>query len=146
MLSWFKSIKILLDSINNFGKDLETIFKEGEDEDVKKVDYGTNPTYFMTKVKSGVLTKPEDLDLYPVNVANKIDNAFNFLEPENYIIIQLFKISADVDKEDLLSHVKEEGECYNTPGEPRKTEVPAYYYYSTEIQADNSKKPTETLI
>ena len=51
MLSWFKSIKILLDSINNFGKDLETIFKEGEDEDVKKVDYGTNLTYFMTKVK-----------------------------------------------------------------------------------------------
>lgn len=76
----------------------------------------------------------------------KIDNAFNFLEPENDIIVQIFKISGDVDKEDFLSHVKEEDEYYNTTGEPRKTEVPAYCYYSIKIQADNSKKPTETLI
>ena len=46
----------------------------------------------MKKVKAGVLTKPEDLDLYPVNVVTKIDNAFNFLEPENDIIVQLFKL------------------------------------------------------
>jgi len=30
---------------------------------VKKVDYGTNPTYFMAKDKDGVTTKLEDLDL-----------------------------------------------------------------------------------
>ena len=57
------TIKIPLDSINNLGKVLEILFKEGEDEDVKKVDYETHPTYFMAKDKAGVTTKLEDLDL-----------------------------------------------------------------------------------
>jgi len=49
------TIKKPLESETNLGKDIETLFKEGEDEDEKKVDYGTNPTYFMTKIKLMIL-------------------------------------------------------------------------------------------
>lgn len=34
-----------LDNANKLGKDLETLFKEGEDENEEKIDYGNNSTY-----------------------------------------------------------------------------------------------------
>jgi len=55
-------------------------------------------------------------------------------------------LSGDVDKDHLLEHAKEAGDSYNTPPEPGKPEEPANCYYTTEIQADENKKPVENLI
>jgi len=131
-------IKPLL-SENNFGKDIETLFKEGEDEDEKKIDYGTNPTYFMTKIKAGIIPKPKDLDLIPVNGTNKIENIYKSLELKDDELIQLFKLSGFVDKKHLLDHAIEAGECYNTQREPGISEESQNCYYTTtEIEGDNT--------
>lgn len=75
-----------------------------------------------------------------------MDNALKSLETENddiiQLFIQLFKISLDVDKENILYHLKKAGDYYNTQSEPGNPEVPVNCYNSTEIQSDNSKKPS----
>ena len=54
------------------GKDFETFFKEGEEEDEmnKRNELGI-PIYYFSKLKGGVLTKPEDLQYFQANGKSK---------------------------------------------------------------------------
>ena len=132
------------------GKDIETVFKEGEDEEDKGNDLGT-PIYYFTKLKGGVATKPEDVRLYQANGKNKLDDLYNEikklgpLDPND--CLQVYKVSGDVDNNNLLLHVKEAGELFNNPEDDKKNNEPTTSYYTTEVMGEAGSKPgDENLI
>ena len=147
------SVTIKKDPDNSMhkGKDIETVFKEGEDEEEDKGKDLGEPIYYFTKIKGGEMFKPGNVQLYSAYGTTKIDDLYNEIQKlgplEKNDGIQLFKVSGEVDNNNLISHVKEAQELYNNPEEDKKSDEPTTSYYTTEVLGDSSKKPeNENLI
>ena len=90
----------------NKGKDIETVFKEGEeDEDKDKNKDLGEPTYYIAKVKGGIITKPEDVQLIKATGSTKMDDVNDQLKKmgpvDKHDGIQLFKVCGDVNTKNL---------------------------------------------
>ena len=105
------------------GKDIETVFKEGEEEEDKSNNLG-EPIYYYTKIKGGVINKPEELQLVKLDGKTKIDDIYNEVKKLGPLEIndgiQLYKSIGNVDNDSLIAHVKEAGELFNNPEEDKK--------------------------
>jgi hypothetical protein len=136
------SVTIKRDPNNDMykGKDIETVFKEGEEEDDKSKDLG-EPTYYYARIKGGVMDKPEEVKLIKATGKTKLDDIYTEVKKagplEKHDGIQLYKVTGNVDNENLLSHVKDAGELFNNPEDDKKSDEPTTSYYTTEVFGEN---------
>ena len=137
------SVTIKKDPDNSMhkGKDIETVFKEGEDEEEDKGKDLGEPIYYFTKIKGGEMFKPGNMKLNKANGNTKMDDIYNEIQKlgplEKNDCIQLFKVSGEVDNNNLLSHAKEAQEIYNNPEEDKKIDEPTTSYYTTEVLGES---------
>ena len=128
-------------SLNN-GKDVETVFKEGEEEEDQGNDLGT-PEYYYKKIKGGITEKPEEMQIFKAGQDSKTNDIYNQIKklgPVNkHDGVQLFKVSGDVDTNNLLDHAKEAGELFNNPEDDAKSDEPTTSYYTTEVMGAKAK-------
>ena len=130
------------------GKNLDTIFKEGTDEEeVEEVKKLGEPVYYFTKIKGGEATKPDQVQLYKASGDTKVDDIYNEIKKLGDVAkhdgIQLYRALGDVDNNDLFTHIKDAGELYNNPEDDKKTEEPTTSYYTTKSLADSVNVPSK---
>ena len=124
-------------------KDVETVFKEGEEEEDSGNDLG-EPVYYYVKIKGGINNNPEELKLVKIDGKEKIDDIYNEIKKLGPLEIndgiQLYKVSGDVDNDSLLAHVKDAGELFNNAEEDKKSQDATTSYYTTEVFGENEQK------
>ena len=139
------SVTIKKDQDNSMhkGKDVETVFKEGEEEEDAGNEF-TEVIYYFIKIKGGVPYNPDNVQLVKITGNKKMDDIYEEVKKlgplEENDGIQLFKVSGEVKNEHLLSHVKEAQELYNNPEEDKKSNDPTTSYYTTEVMGKSPKK------
>ncbi|MBR4619254.1 MAG: hypothetical protein IKO49_08120, partial [Bacilli bacterium] len=140
------SITIKRDDTNKMhtGKDVETVFKEGEEED--GVKFPGEPKYYYCKVKAGENAKPENVQLFPTTGKTKLDDIYKEIKklgPVNkHDGIQLYKVCGSVENQNIVDHLKEALELFNNPDDDKKGDQPTTSYYTTEVMA--AKAPAKT--
>ena len=125
------------------GKDIETVLKEGEEEDEQEKLPG-EVVYYYARIKGGVIDKPEEVKLIKGTAKTKLDDIYKEVKKlgpmEKNDGIQIFKVTGDVDNESLVNHVKEAGELFNNPEDDKKSDEPTSSYYTTEVFGENVQK------